>query len=325
MSPAQNAEPLDLSIIIVNYNTGELLAACLESIYAQQTALSLEVLVVDNYSNDGSAQMVRERFGDVLLFANQCNLGFVRANNRAIERSRGRRLLLLNPDTVVPPGTLERLVQFLDSSSGAGIVGCKQVDGQGRIQLTWGRFPTVLSEIQRKSRHMRMSLDDSAVRTALEDNLNGTCNVDWVAGSCMLVRREVVDKIGPMDENIFMYFEDIDWCRRAREAGFRVCIDSQTQIVHFGGESAATDKITSLIEYRRSQFYFLRKYRGRLFGLLTRLWVLFKSLGYLSLWAVRYWYRGDPEERYEAECMALVYKNIAALALTGRLPAKIEH
>lgn len=320
----QETHAVDVSIIIVNYNTRDLLRDCLKTVFNQRSKYSYEVLVVDNASKDDSALMVRDEFEQVHLFPSVKNLGFVKANNKAMLESRGRYLLLLNPDTQVPPDTLDKLVDFIEDQAGVGICGCKQVDAQGQIQLTWGKFPTVLSEIQRKARHMRMDLKEQGVRVALENNISDQCDVDWVAGSCMLVRAEVALQIGLMDENIFMYFEDIDWCQRARLAGWRVCIDPRNQIVHYGGESAATDKIVSLVEYRRSQLYFLRKYRGRFFYLMTRLWIFIKALGYFGLWALRYGWYTDPDAKHEAECMSLVYKHITYLALTGKMPAKIE-
>ena len=302
----------------MNYNTRNRLEECLGSIYENPARNSFEVLVVDNNSADGSIDMVREKFPRAKAIAFERNLGFVKANNHAIRDSAGGLVLLLNSDAQLMEGSLDALADFLRSRPEVGIVGCRQVDGEGRLQLTWGKFPSLKNEIIRKAMHQRLSVDGSTVRDYLSWKYQSTSDVDWVAGSCMMVRREVCKQVGLMDENIFMYFEDIDWCRRARNAGWKILYAPEITVIHHGGATSNLHKIDALVEYRKSQFYFSRKYFGR--ATVTSLKALMgaKSVANSVRWGVRYYLAPDGSAaRHEALCMLLIFKRTLELIFGG--------
>jgi GT2 family glycosyltransferase len=315
-----DSTPVDLSILIASYDTVDYLEECLESIYRNPPEVPFEVLVVDNDSPDRSADMVREKFPRVRLLVLEENVGFARANNVAMQHARGHYLLLLNSDTRVLPGSLTRLLAVMKRHPRVGAVGCKQLDGDGHLKLTWGRFPSFYNEIVRKVLHWRLRIDGSQVRDYLDRKYNGTSSVDWVSGSCLLARREAVDEAGLLDENIFMYFEDIDWCRRMQAQGWQVLYEPGVNIVHYGGVSAGRHLIDALVAYRRSQFYFCRKYFGGGALIFLKLLVGLKS----ALAFVRHSFAwlasvGNRRERFQAYCTLLTLKKIMQ-SLFARVP-----
>jgi GT2 family glycosyltransferase len=176
---------IDISIIIVNWNTRELLCQCLGSIQETSSGIAYEMIVVDNGSTDGSVRAVREAFPLVRLIANTENLGFARANNQGIRASRGQHILLLNSDTLVRPGALAALVRFLNQHSDVGIVGPELLNTDGTVQLSWAAFPTLWSEIRGKNFRVRR-------RYATRDGCEAY-NVDWIGGACLLIRRATIE------------------------------------------------------------------------------------------------------------------------------------
>jgi len=301
---------VDLSILIVNYDTLSILRECLASIYEFPPSVSFEVLVVDNASPDGSGEMVRNEFPQVRLLLLGENVGFARANNLGLQQARGELLLLLNSDTRVLDGSLDGLVLAMEEHPQAGVVGCKQLDARGRLQLTWGRFPTFYREILRKVLHWRLRIDGSQVRDYLHRKYSSSAPVDWVSGSCLMVRRDAVRDAGLLDVNIFLYFEDIDWCRRIQRQGWQILYEPRVKIFHHGGATAARHLIDALVAYRRSQFYFCRKYFGDGALLLLKLLVACKScLGFVRHSLVWLTSMGG-ERRFRAYCALLALKKI---------------
>jgi GT2 family glycosyltransferase len=260
---------MKLSIIIVNWNTSELLAQCLHSI---QTTVAtplwdnLEVFVVDNGSTDGSIQMVRGRFPWVRVIVNKGNLGFVKANNQAIPLCKGEYVLLLNSDTVVWPHALQRLVTFLDVHPEVGVVGGELRNADDSLQPSWNQFPSLLSELSGRNFRGRQPYGKS-----------GAYLVDWIGGACMMVRATIIKDIGNLDENIFMYSEETDWCYRIRKAGWSIAYLPGACITHLGGASSSTDSVRFAIELYKSKLYFFQKHYGSWhmyglkFGLLLRI------------------------------------------------------
>ena len=323
VAPTRHGGP-ELSIVIVNYDAADYLGDCLESIERFPPSCPYEVLVVDNDSPDDSVAMVRERFPGVRLISLEENIGFSRANNLALREARGHHLLLLNSDTRVLEGSLDGLTAVMERHPGVGVVGCRQLDGDRQLQLTWGRFPTFSREIVRKILHWRLRIDGAQVREYLDRKYSGTSRVDWVSGSCLLVRREAVEDGGLLDENIFMYFEDIDWCRRIQQQGWGIAYEPGVSIIHYGGVSAAKHLIDALVAYRRSQFYFCRKYFGSRKLLVVKSIVAVKSclaFGRHSLaWLAAV---NDREERFRAYCALLTLKKILQ-SLFERVPGAPE-
>jgi GT2 family glycosyltransferase len=251
---------VDLSVIIVSLNTCKLLAACLGSVYAS-TGLDFEVFVVDNGSRDGSAEMVLRDFPLARVIRNPSNRGFAAANNVALDESGGRHVLLLNPDTLLQADTLRRLVEFLDAHPDAGICGPKVFFPDGRFQSCGYRFPTLLREI-RQSRHI-----DRTLRWLVGEEPPLPCDgkpfeVDWVDGCCLAIKRAVIDQIGRLDEQYFLYAEELDWCFRARRAGWAVYALPNVAMIHYQGQSSSQMSDFSLTQLVETRLRYYRKNHG---------------------------------------------------------------
>lgn len=242
----------DLSIIVVNWNTKDLLSKCLQSIYDTTSNLAFEIIVVDNASTDGSQAMIRQQFPQVCLIENDQNVGFARANNQALTISRGRYFLLLNSDTIVLPYALEKMVQFADVHPEAGIIGCGLLNSDGSVQKSWASFPTFWSEmVGRNFRVRRLVEEDPA-----------TYDVDWLGGACLLVRPEAVNEVGWLDESYFMYSEETDWCFRMRQQGWKVYYLPGAKIIHLGSGSASRASVAQLVRLYESKIRFFHRHYG---------------------------------------------------------------
>ena len=231
-----------LSVIIVSYECRELLARCLEGLEAEREHIEFEVLVVDNASSDGTPAMVRERFPWCELEAGAGNLGFARANNLAIERARGQYVLLLNPDTVVRAGALRAAVDALEARPEAGMLGVKLVlPGGGLDHAAKRGFPTPLSSLYHFAGLTKLFPRSPRFShyTAGHVDPDSEARVDAVNGAFMLVRPEALEEVGPMDEEYWLYMEDLDWCYRFWRAGWPVVYWPGTEVVHVKGGSSA--------------------------------------------------------------------------------------
>ena len=268
-----------LSVIIVSWNVRGLLADCLQSLRAAADSCPHECLVIDSASEDGSAAMVAERFPEVCLFASEENVGFVRANNWGLREARGQFFLLLNPDTVVHPGALTSMLAEMERDSRIGILGPQHLHADGRHQSTRRRFPNPAITLLESTWLQPIAPRRLLAQYTLEDrDDNGNYDVDWVQGSALLVRREMWEAIGGMDERYVMYFEEVDWCQRARRAGWRVRYHGAAQITHHGGASSEQAPTRRQWHFDRSKLRYTRQYQGVFLALLL-LGVL--RLGYL--------------------------------------------
>jgi len=255
--PGGPAAP-DVSIVIVSYNTRALLDTCLRSVQAS-TGVTLETWVVDNASPDGSADHVASTFPDVRLIRNRENRGFAAANNVAIARASGRHLLLLNPDTIVRDDTVARLAGFLDGHPATGITGPRVLNADGTTQSCGYRYPTLSGEIA-ASRDGRRAA--AARRSEPGGGVDASTDVDWVDGCCLMIRRTVIDRIGPLDEQFFLYAEELDWCRTASTAGFRISTCPTAAMTHLGGQSTAQVKGQSLAMFIETRLRYYHKHDG---------------------------------------------------------------
>lgn len=233
-------DTLDLSIVIVSWNTRDLLDACLASVFADLTrapSLRGEVWVVDNSSADGSAALVREKYPAVRLIENQENVGFARANNQAVSRCAGRWVCLLNSDTLIRPGALPTLLAAGDADVKVGMVGPLLLNEDGTIQPSWSRFVGPVREFL--GRHDR-SEAPPALRTASTPPAARMMpfSAGWLGGACLAARREGIAAVGPLDEGYFMYCEETDWCLRFRQAGWDIRLVPDARVVHLGGRSS---------------------------------------------------------------------------------------
>jgi GT2 family glycosyltransferase len=254
---------LDFSIIIVSYNVKDLLKRCLNSIFNFQKELSFEVTVVDNHSEDLSSQMLKNDFPGINLIENRKNLGFSAACNQGIKLSRGRYLFLLNPDTEFTPGGISGMIRFMDSRPDIGICGPKMVDPKGNLQFSARSFPSYPTAISSRQSILNRLFPNNPLsrKYLLKDfNRNHSKEVDWVSGSALLTRREVVEKIGLLDERFFMYVEDVDFCYRARQADFSVHYFPDSIIRHHIGKSTQRSRSRMLVEHHRSMYLFYKKH-----------------------------------------------------------------
>lgn len=250
----------DLSIVIVNWNTRDVVCECLRSIDAAAPAVTLETWVVDNASVDGSVAALRQEFPHVKLIANAGNVGFARANNQAIEQARGRHVLLLNSDTLVTPGALDAMVQFLDDHPTTGVVGPLTLNPDGSLQVSCFPAPTLVREFW-----FLFHLDEIypyGIYNMKRWNKSAPREVDAVLGACLMARREVLDQVGLLDEQFFMYSEEIDLCGRVRQAGWRVHWLPKAAIIHFGGQSTRQVASNMFIQLYRSKVIYFRKNHG---------------------------------------------------------------
>lgn len=274
---------MDLSIIIVNYNVKEFLQNLLHSINKSITNYRYEIIVVDNNSVDGSVELLREKFPDVKLIDSKTNLGFSKANNLGLKIAKGKFLLLINPDTIVQEDTFEKMINFFQSNQNVGMAGCKILNPDGTFQLSCRRsFPgpwtsfckvTGLSALFPKSK-----LFAKYNLTYLDEDL--TYEVDALSGSFMMLRKNVYEKIGGLDETFFMYGEDLDWCYRIQKAGFKVFYFHETQIIHYKGESTRRSSIDETRIFYNAMHLFVKKHFSSSFlvVLLLRIAISFREV-----------------------------------------------
>ncbi len=249
----------DLSVIIVNWNTKELLLNCIESFYRTVRGLGFEIFVVDNGSDDGSADSVRMSFPEIELIQNQGNLGFAKANNEALRKSKGRYALLLNTDVILTDGAVEKLVEFMENNPTVGIAGGQLINGDGSKQNSFDNFPSLATAALNKSL-LRMFFPKRYPSKRV--NYSIPIDVHSVIGACMIVRSQSIKDVGLLDEDYFFFLEETDWCYRMRQRKWRVCHIPQAKIVHLQGKTVNLVRDRAKIEYYRSLYLFFKKHRG---------------------------------------------------------------
>jgi N-acetylglucosaminyl-diphospho-decaprenol L-rhamnosyltransferase len=276
----------DLSIVIVSWNVRELLRQCLVSIVESLSTgrggrLSTQLIVVDNASGDGSAKMVATEFPQVELVANERNLGFTQANNQGIAISDGRYVLLLNPDTETVGDALAEMVAHMENDSQVGALGPKLLNGDGRVQSSRRRFPGFGTAFL-EGTFLQQWFPNSPVleRYYVLDRAGDEIQeVDWVVGACLLMRRTALDQVGPLDEMFFMYSEEMDWCYRVKERGWKVVYLPTAEVIHHEGKSSEQVLPVKHVQFQRSKVLFFKKHFGgwrvevlRLYLLAIYLW-----------------------------------------------------
>ncbi len=274
-----------LSIIIVNYNTGNLLRDCLGSIYANANGMPFDVWVVDNSSGDSSPAMVKKTFPKVRLIENRGNVGFSKANNIALSQSDSKYVLLLNPDTLVIGDAIDRTVEFMEEHPTVGIAGCKVLNRDRTLQLACRRsIPTPKVAFFRMvglSRLFPGSKSMARYNLTFKD-ANEVQEVDAVSGAFLMARRETIRDIGLLDEQFFMYGEELDWCLRAKRAGWSVMYYPGAEIIHYKGESTKSNSRKAAFEFYRAMYLFHKKHFAKdyspLFNFLVYLGIVCKSV-----------------------------------------------
>ena len=252
-----------LSILIVNWNVRDLLRDCLRSIERGQGALDVEVIVVDSASVDDSVAMVAAEFPWVTLLPQTENVGFARGNNVALAEARGDYLLLLNPDTVVLDDALTVLVDFLREHPDVGAVAPQLLNPDGSVQSSRRRFPTLVTGFFEST--WLEGLAPGVLRRyyALDLPDDRTADVDWLVGACILIPRAVYEQIGGLDEAYFMYSEELDWCRRIKEGGWRVVYHPAARVVLHVGKSSEQAVTARHINFQRAKLRYFLKYHSR--------------------------------------------------------------
>lgn len=254
---------VDLSVIIVNWNTRQLLADCLNSIKATLDELPVEIIVVDNNSTDGSQAMLQDQFPQVRLIQNRENVGFARANNQGMAVSRGRYMLLLNTDALLLPKAVQSMLTLAERESKLGLVGAHLLNANRTFQASHTHFPTLWQEFLILSGLGRMLYGPWYPSHGPEEE-KGPQTVDYVEGACMLVRRETVEEVGGLDEGYFMYAEEVDWCYAIQEKGWQVWYHPTAKVIHLGGGSSQNRQVQREADLYRSRVRFFRKHYGNL-------------------------------------------------------------
>jgi len=288
---------VDLSIIIVSWNTKKLLLSCVRSVFEDLRGISGEVIVVDNGSQDGSGNEVKNAFPLINLVENERNLGFAKAVNQGLQKASGKYLLLVNPDTEVKNGAIKQLLLFMDSHLDTGVAGAQLLNSDGSKQNSIANFPSLVTELFNKSL-LRWLFPEQY--PGKERTYSEPVEVNSVLGACMMVRREALDQVGLLDEDYFLFLEETDWCYRMKKVGWKIYHVPQTEVFHFQGKSAEADRKKARVEYYRSRYHFFKKNRGGgqwfilFMGLLVRLGceLLAMTVGsLLTLFTVKNWRR----------------------------------
>jgi GT2 family glycosyltransferase len=268
---------MDLSIIIVNWNVCDLLRRCLSSLDGPLTSgLAAEAIVVDCASSDDSVEMVRREFPWVRLIASEKNLGYAGGNNLGVAGANGRCVLILNPDTEIVGDALEKMIRYLDENLEVGVVGPGLRYPDGTLQSSRRRYPS-LGTAFFESTLLHQWFPNSRVvrRYYLADYpANQVQPVDWLVGAALMIRGEAWQRVGPLDEGFFMYFEELDWCRRCRAAGWEIHYLPTAQILHYEGKSSEQVLTARTIRFQRSKLRYYRKYHGQIWALAIRLFLL---------------------------------------------------
>jgi GT2 family glycosyltransferase len=297
---------MELSVIIVNWNTKELLINCLSSLYSDKYNGEYEVWVVDNASKDGSVEAVRQQFPTVKLISSSLNIGFGAANNLAILQSKGDYIWLLNSDALVRSGTISPLVKFLDENPSAGGVGSKLLNPDGSLQTSCYPFPSITRETWRLF-HLD-AIWTYGVYDQLQWDPNEPREVDIIQGASLVLRREALENVGVFDEDYFMYSEEVDLCYRLKNAGWHLYWIPRSEVVHFGGQSTQQVAAEMFLALYQSKLLFFRKHRSRFETQLYKLTISFASLIRLLLSPLA-WFE-DPFTREKHLTLANNYRQL---------------
>lgn len=254
---------IDISIIIVSWNVSKLLKNCLQSIFANSKSLNIQVIVVDSGSADDTCEMVRQTFPQVDLFDMQKNVGFPAGNNIGLQAAVGRNIYLLNPDTEIIGDALQVMLTHIEADKSIGLIGSWLQYPDGKIQSSRRRFPTILTGLFESTWlevwAPKLILEQYSMTDKRDDE---PCEADWVMGASMFVSREAILAVGGMDEDYFMYSEELDWCRRIKDTGFKIWWLPQARVVHHLGASSDQASTMRHINFNRAKLRYFRKYHG---------------------------------------------------------------
>jgi GT2 family glycosyltransferase len=253
---------IDASIILVSYNTIDFTRQCLKSIYNNVKDISFEVICIDNHSQDGTSEMIKNDFKDVLLIESEENLGYARANNLGISRSTGRYVILLNSDTVVLPGSLEQTIEFMQRNPDAGAASPKLLNPDGSIQYCIRSLPDIKTAFFQSIGWHKLFPGNkiTAKYYKIDLDYNKVLSVDSIGTTCYVIRREVLEKVGLLSEDFFLYNVDLDYNKRIKDAGYNIYYLPKPQIIHYGGVSVNQNSLRGLIEQHQGMWRMYRKH-----------------------------------------------------------------
>ena len=320
---------VDLSIVIVSWNVRDLLRRCLQSVVTEARPSpddgvfcigdwEVEILLVDNASTDGSSEMVRDEFPQIQLIANDENRGFTAANNQGLALSQGRHLLLLNPDTEIVGDALETMIDYAQANGEVGALGPRLLNTDGSPQSSRRRFPTYSTALI-ESTVVQEWWDDNHIlsRYYMADTPEDAIQtVDWVVGACLLVRRQAYEQVGGLDEGFFMYSEELDWCRRIKNAGWEIVYLPTATIIHHEGRSSEQVVPARHIYFQSSKVRYFRKHHGA-FQAETLRWYLLLTYAYQAARESLKWLIGHKRPMRAERVRA--YRQVLRSGLRGNL------
>ena len=303
---------MQLTVVIVNWNTRDVLESCLQSLVRHTRKPSFEVFVVDNASADGSSRMVAESFPGVRLIANDENVGYARANNQAIRLAKGDYIALLNPDTLLIEDVFSSLIETSETDRSIGVIGPRIVR-EDRVTIQHAcarRLPTLffsfcrLSGLHRAFPNTRLFGGEYMTYWDHRDSRS----VESLLGACMMARRTALDEVGLLDENQFLYGDDIDWCKRFLMHGWRVYYSADTKVIHYGGRSSEQAVLRTGLASAETLRYYFRKHHGK-----TRAWSFCVLVMVIS--SLKYFWRSSSPQKSHNRSLAQYDKSLASWAV----------
>lgn len=308
----------DVSIIIVNWNTRDIVRDCLKSVYERTHGIDYEVIVVDNASADGSTDMVKEEFPQTILIANFDNRGFAAANNQGMKIAKGRYVLLLNPDTIILDGAIQKSVSYADGHPDIGVLGCQVWLNEDQIQRTCFSFPSVYGLILQLLGLPRLLPRSRAFGWIDYGRWDRTTpmDVDVVSGMFMLVRRQAIEQVGLMDEDYFVYAEETDWCHRIKKAGWRCAFTPDARIIHLDGGSKSTDlvKVKMYVQMQKSILIYYKKRCGFISWLFAKLiTILAMSSRYVAFSVLLLVWKNDIYSKKASQSLAALKYHLSGI------------
>jgi len=250
---------MKLSIIIVNWNTRDILKQTINSVIAETTLFMHEIIVVDNNSNDGSVEMIKKEFPNVILIENKINEGFAKGNNRGLKIAKGEYLMLLNSDTIILNHAIEKLVKFLDENQEVFLIGPKLLNKDGSFQVACRRnLPDIKNSFLYLFSVKKLVKSDKNYKSNKDENVSNYCEA--ISGAAMMFRSEVYKKIGGLDEQFFMYAEDLDYCKCVFDQSWKTYYLSEAHITHLGGESTKRRSLKSLYYFYKTMWQYYKKH-----------------------------------------------------------------
>jgi hypothetical protein len=251
---------IDVTISIVNYNGRKIIKDCIESILKNTEMLNYEIIVIDNASSDGSPEMMKKDFPMINLIVNKRNEGFAKANNKVFKYASGKYFLLLNPDCIVTDNTIAKMLKLMEERKDVGIIGCKIINTNGEIEISSDKFPTLYNELVLKIKK-NVIRHNKSFEKIYNSTYMKSQEVDWVSGAVLLIRSEIYRKINGMDEEYFLYFEDIDLCKRVKNNGWKIFYETKFEVMHMRGSSVrkkSKEDISSI--YHKSHLYYYKRH-----------------------------------------------------------------